>query len=185
MALNFAAKDAGEGVLSESLSAGLTLLAMRALGNREDAADAAQETLVRALEAIRERRIPTDAPLGAFIYGIARHVIADVIRKRVREGPCAGCEGLVATEPSPLDALILREERDRVTIALTRLSEEDRALLRDCYVDGHRIVDIAGGDGEPAERIRKRKSRALARLRAELGILPRGHVSKVNPMDRV
>lgn len=185
MSLDAAAKEAGEGVLPQSLSTGLTLLAVRALANREDAADAVQETLTRALGAIRENRIPAGAPLGAFVYGIARHVIADILRARMRERHNADCEGLAAIAPSSLDALVREEECAQVNGALARLPAQDQALLRRCYVNGERIVDIAEREGEPAERIRKRKSRALARLREELGVLLAGHVSTGKSTDPV
>jgi DNA-directed RNA polymerase specialized sigma24 family protein len=45
-------------------------------------------------------------------------------------------------------------------------------------VDGERVSAIAARLGEPAERVRKRKSRALERLRQELG---GGHKTSVTP----
>ena len=175
----------GRGALPESFSAGLRILAVRALGNEEDAADAVQETLARALAAVRADRIPSGVPLPAFVHGIARHVFADVLRKRFREGQTRDYENLPANAPSPLDGLVLKEECARLKRALDQLSERDRSLLRRCYMEGERLVDIARAQGQPAERVRKRKSRALARLRERLGTVPSGHVSARKPTDQV
>ena len=44
-----------------------------------------QETLARTIEALHADRVPDHVPLTHFLYGIARHVIADEIRRRVEE----------------------------------------------------------------------------------------------------
>ena len=67
--------------------------------------------------------------------------------------------------PDALKALVSAEERARVRAALLSLSESDRDLLGLCYVEGLAPTEIAERTGEPAERIRKRKSRAVERLR--------------------
>ena len=82
----------------ERLRAGLEILALRSLGDREAAEEAAQETLTRAVEASRQGRIKNPEKLGAFVRGIARHVIADMIRARKHT---TGLEGLAGT-PSTL-----------------------------------------------------------------------------------
>ena len=61
----------------EQLRLGLRIMALRALGDPEAAEEAVQETLVRALEALREGRPRDPEKLGAFVRGIARHVIAE------------------------------------------------------------------------------------------------------------
>lgn len=163
--------------LPASFTTGLELIAFRALGDREDARDAAQETLARALDAVRQGRVPTGVPLAAFVHGIGRHVITDVLRRRMRErGTAPAAELLAAPDPSPLDRLIDAEERERVHGALRQLSPADRDLLQRCFVHGERVVDIAGRLGEPAERVRKRKSRALERLREILAAIPGRHI---------
>lgn len=151
------------------LAAGLAIVAARAIGRGPDADDAVQEILARTVEALRAGRVPEGVPVAAFAYGIARHVLADVLRERARHaGPAVDAASLPAPQPSPLDQLIGAEERAAMDRALATLSDADRELLRDCYVRGLRLTDIAARVGEPAERIRKRKSRALQRLREAL-----------------
>jgi RNA polymerase sigma-70 factor (ECF subfamily) len=142
-------------------------MALRALGDPEAAEEAVQETLVRAVQALRDDRPTNPKNLGAFVHGIARHVIADVYRARQRS---AGAHempeaGHTSTADDPLTALINSEKRDRVRQALTQLSAGDREILHLSFFEGLTPVEIAGQLGEPAPRIRKRKSRALARLR--------------------
>lgn len=155
--------------LPPELAAGLAILAARCLGRGPDADDAVQEVLARAVEALAAGRVPDDVPVGVFVYGIARHVIADVLRERARRGgPAPDADLLPARGPSPLEQVISTEERERVARALAALPRADQELLHACYVAGERLADIAARLGEPAERVRKRKSRALARLRLAL-----------------
>ena len=148
-----------------ALAPRLEIIMTRALGAGEDARDAVQEVLHRAV-AVFARGGEIHGPLGAFLYGIAQHVIADVLRARARTvvNPAA-IELVPDGEPTPLDALIDAGERDAMRAALALLDAEDRELLRRCFVDGETVADIARATGERADRIRKRKSRAIMRLR--------------------
>ena len=151
----------------ERLRPGLQLMAVRSLGTVDAAEEAVQETLARAVAALARDQLADPAKLPAFVAGIARHVIVDMQRARYRS---VSLESLpVAAHPSyhpdALKALVLAEERARVRAALVSLSESDRDLLGLCYVEGLAPTEIAERTGEPAERIRKRKSRAMDRLR--------------------
>jgi len=145
----------------ERLRPGLQLMAVRSLGTADAAEEAVQETLARAVTALARDQLADPAKLPAFVAGIARQ------RARYRS---VSLESLpVAAHPSyhpdALKALVLAEERARVRAALVSLSESDRDLLGLCYVEGLAPTEIAERTGEPAERIRKRKSRAMDRLR--------------------
>jgi len=169
-------------LLPHTVEGGLLVVAVRSLGDVEEARDAVQEALSRALAAIRGDRLPPGVPLEAFVYGIARHVIADVQRRRVRERGAMGDPGDVAAPgPSALDVLVRAEEREAVVLALAVLPAADRELLERCFVQGERVAAIAARLGEPADRIRKRKSRALERLRERLRRRTDGHESASLP----
>lgn len=154
----------------ERLRLGLQMMALRALGDPDAAEEAVQETMVRALEALRDGRLSDPEKLGAFVRGIARHVIADAHRARQRSTPLQAVpEGELGTSSDdPLTALITAEERNRVRLALTQLSAGDRQILHLSFFEGLTPVEIAQRLGEPALRVRKRKSRALVRLRQAL-----------------
>ena len=151
----------------ERLRLGLQIMALRALGDPDAAEEAVQETLVRALEALRDGRPRDPEKLGAFVRAIARHVIADTQRAQRRSAPldAAPQPARDASPDDPLTALVTTEERDHIRLALTQLSAGDREILQLSFFEGLTPVEIAERLGEPALRIRKRKSRALGRLR--------------------
>lgn len=155
------------------LAHGMELIATRRLGCRADGSDAAQETLVRVLERIRAGAIADRDELARVAYGILRHVIADIHRLRARE--VSAIDDLQSNGPCPLDRMVIDDERSAVHSALGQLSEADRALLERCFVNGERVVAIAAALGEPPERVRKRKSRALERLATLLPGTARRH----------
>jgi RNA polymerase sigma factor (sigma-70 family) len=155
--------------LPQGLAEGLRIVVLRALGDGQEVDDLVQETLTRAIEAVRAGRIPDGVALGAYARGIARHVIADHMRGRSRDAAARSAlplDMLTSGSASALDALVTREEAVAVSRALERLDGRDRWLLERIYARGDRIVDVARETGEPPERLRKRKSRALERLRA-------------------
>lgn len=161
----------------EQLRAGLKAMALRALGDPEAADEVAQETLARAVEALRQQRVRAGASLGAFVRGIARHVIADVFRTRDRtSGPEALPETADPLSHDALATLISAQEREQLRGALEQLSAGDLEILHLAYVEGLTPAQIAARLDQPSDRIRKRKSRALNRLReAFLGETPTGH----------
>ena len=145
------------------IASGVETVAARRLGNRDDARDASQETMARLVELVRAGRIATAAELAPVAHGIARHVISDMLRARAQnEG--VPVDEIAAAGPDALDALVGAEERAALVAGLRRLAPRDRDLLRRCYVDGLGIEEIARALGERADRLRKRKSRALQRL---------------------
>jgi len=151
----------------EVLRSGVRLLALRSLRDPELAEEAAQETLARALAAVRDGQVRDPAHLGAFARGIARHVIADVHRARQRTIPLddAATIDRPCPDPDALQAMVSAEESARVRAALAALSQADRELLRLSFFEGLAPAELADRLGQPATRIRKRKSRALERLR--------------------
>ena len=150
----------------ERLRPGLQILALRSLGSMAAAEEAAQETLTRALVALQNGQPRDLDKIPAFVSGIARHVIADACRARTKEVPLDAMPEPAAAPVDALAALISTAEQEAVHAALAQLSSAERELLRLAFFEGLTPGDIAARLGQPAERIRKRKSRALERLRA-------------------
>lgn len=146
---------------------GIRIVALKALGSTDVAEEVAQETLTRALAALESDRLSDLQKLPAFVHGIARHVIADVHRSRQRtERLSARLEAASQQEdPDVLDALISRQQLERVRTVLEELSPRDREILRLCFFDGLEPTQITKLTGVPPSTIRKQKSRALERLR--------------------
>ncbi len=160
---------------------GLEIVAIRRLGDRDDASDAVQETLARLLDRVQSGAIATDGELAPVAWGIARHVITDMLRERQRKH--AVPDDVTCSRPGPLDALVSADDAAAVRRALQRLSADDQALLRRCFEHGERIGAIAAELGEPPERLRKRKSRALQRLAELLPNRSTSHETAPQPME--
>ncbi len=152
----------------EHLRTGLRMIALRRLRDADAANEAVQEILTRVFDLVRSGRIPRPEELIPIAYGIARHVLADVIRSRLRaqrELPLAGSFEPASPAYDALAPLIAAEEHQRLRFALAQLGVEDRELLRLTFYEELTSSELGRRLGEPPERIRKRKSRALERLR--------------------
>lgn len=170
----------------EGLRAGLRIMALRALGDPEAADEVAQETLARTSAALRDGGPADPAKLGAFVAGIARDVIADSLRARYRSVPLdvVPDHALPSHDPDPLGALVTAAESERVRAALAALRPRDRELLRLSFFEGLTPTELGARLGERVDRIRKRKSRALERLRRALAGGPPGHGPKDPPTGK-
>lgn len=158
--------------LPATIQAGLELVASRRLDSADDVQEVVQETLARTLAALRHGRIPRGVTLGAYAGGVLRHVIADRLRERHRRsgrGAPVDPDTLPAPHTDPLQRLVAEEGVARLRRALRGISSAERALLRRIYVAGEKVAEIARRTGEPAERVRQRKFRALRRLRELMG----------------
>lgn len=149
---------------------GLRIMARRALGDDDAAEDVVQEALLRALRAVTTEIAADPDRLGAFVGGIARHVIADVKRSAARYTTQDGTLYALSTTPDALATLLKQEEQARVRAAIEALSLSDQVIIRSSFYEGLTPTEIAERLRQPAERVRKRKSRALARLRAVLDV---------------
>ncbi|MDB4874760.1 MAG: polymerase sigma factor [Gemmatimonadetes bacterium] len=158
----------------ETLANGVRILALRRLGDADAARDVVQETMARLLDALGKGQLRDPERVGAFARGIAHHVIVDYRRAT---GRLTTLPDELANEaaPSALDLLVRDEEVERMRAALARLSSGDRELLHLAFVENLSPRAVAARMREPAERVRKRKSRALARLR-EVFLGAVGHV---------
>lgn len=152
----------------ELLRNGLRMMALRALADADLADDVAQEALLRALRAVTPDIAADDQRLGAFVGGIARHVIADFHRSTRRTLQLSAATIYPIADSDALAGMVAAEELHRIRCAITRLSANDQIIIRASFFEGLTPTEIADRVAEPVERVRKRKSRALARLRGEL-----------------
>ena len=110
--------------------------------------------------------------IAAFAFETAKNHCMHRERSRGREFKAA--ERLTLSPPVvPPDVLttVISEERARaVSDAINSLSEEDRRLLEMTYMEGRTSPDIGRVLGVAPNAVRGRRHRALARLRALLGI---------------
>jgi RNA polymerase sigma-70 factor (ECF subfamily) len=125
-----------------------------------DADDAAAETFVRAWTALPNYR-DTGAPFVAWLYGIARHVVADEFRRRQRMEPRAELpDGPVETRGT--------EDRLDLRAAIDRLPEEQRLVIELKFLAGLKNPEIAALLGTTTGAVNAKQWRALNTLNAAL-----------------
>jgi RNA polymerase sigma-70 factor (ECF subfamily) len=148
---------------------------MRRTGNAEVAADLTSETFAAALASAARYR-PEDGEPQAWLFGIARHKLADALR--------SGSVEDTARRRLRMDAIVLDDEAiERIEAlasldvsaivlvdALDELPPEQRAAVHDRVVLERSYGDIARELSTSPLVVRKRVSRGLATLRARLGV---------------
>ncbi len=150
-------------------------LAARLLGDRTAAEDATQEVFLKVYRAA-DRLDPDRDPM-AWLTVITYNVVRDIWRTRERKahGRAVPIDGEVLSEDrlpgreADPETLTLDRERDlAVQAAISRLPEDMRivVLLHDWHGRGHEEIGRLIGASHAA--VRKRYSRALARLAEEL-----------------
>ena len=125
------------------------------------AEDAVAETFVRAWTALPRYR-DTGAPFVAWLYGIARHVVADVHRDRARVQPEAEPpQGATTVSDRPEERLVLGA-------ALARLPAEQRAVIELKYLADLSNEQVGIALGKSPGAVNAQQWRALASLRSML-----------------
>ncbi len=120
------------------------------------AEDVVAETFLRAWKALPRYR-DTGAPFVSWLYGIARHVVADELRKAKRLEPRDTLPE-IAFEGSEDDRLVL-------AAALERLPKEQRRVIEMKYLLGLKNPEVAEALGKSVGAVNAMQWRALATLR--------------------
>lgn len=163
------------------LASGVRIIALRSLGDADAAQDIVQETLARAMQGLAEGRLRDRRALGGFVRAIARHVIADELHRRTRVVPLDPEMPVAAEESDPLAGLVRAEQVAALRRVMRRLAPGDRRVIHLAFVDGLTPAAIAERLHEPRARVRKRKSRALERLREAFRALQSRHEPPTRP----
>ncbi len=131
--------------------------AYRILRNHDDALDATQDVLVRALAA------PRTEHFVAWLRRVTINLSIDLVRRRRTEG--------LSTEPQAPDAEtpIEDERRSRLVAALEGLTPQQRSVLVAKACDGETFEAIARSMGIAASTAKTHYVRALRRMRDLLG----------------
>lgn len=122
------------------------------------AEDAVGETFARAWAGVPRYR-DQGVPFVAWIYGIARHVVADALRAGIRVEPRA--------EPRLDEPVVRDHDLDRLTLgaALDRLPPEQRAVIEMKYLAGLTNGEVGLALGKTPGAVNTQQWRALAALR--------------------
>ncbi len=130
-------------------------LALRSLGNHHDAEDVTQQVFVGAWRG-RHTLDPGKGPLGAWLVGITRHTVNDVLAQRARTTRNLAA---VAANPEPSASAFDNAVTDRVLVAhaLESLGEPKATILR-----------LALGEGETHEEISRRLDLPLGTVKSHV-----------------
>jgi RNA polymerase sigma-70 factor, ECF subfamily len=150
----------------ELFSPRLFRYAMRLLGDHQHAEECVSETFSRFLTAIKNGGGPRDN-LQAYLYRAAHNWITDFYRKRPPEELV---ESILLRDPqqNPVMVVAKDQERERVRIALLRLTDEQRQVILLRFYEDWPYEEIAAALGKSYEATRALHHRALVGLRKML-----------------
>ena len=144
-------------------------LAMRLLGDREDAADVTQDVLVRLWQ--RGGAVPPEQQT-AWVLTVTRNACLDVLRKRqTRETYTPPAHDAAEATSMTHGPDVLAEASDfraRIERALAGLSEPYRSIVLLREVEDHTYEDIATAVGLPLNTVKVYLHRGRQRLRDAL-----------------
>ena len=142
-------------------------VALRTLGNPDDAADAVQDALVSAYRAAASYR--GDAAVTTWLHRIVVNACLDLVRRRSAR-PTTPLDETVTGLPAT-DALTPRETAQQVLAALRTLPIEQAAAVVLVDVEGFPVAQAAAILEVPEGTVKSRCARARARLAALLADL--------------
>jgi RNA polymerase sigma-70 factor (ECF subfamily) len=151
-------------------------IALRLLGDTEQACDATQETFVRAYEKLPQFRL--ESSFTTWIYRVATNICLDQLR-RGRRAPLTG-ELSSADDDNPgvrdvpngsAGPDVRAEQREQAVLvhgALQRLAADHRAIIVLFDLQGLSYQDVVEALGIPLGTVKSRLNRARLALRDEL-----------------
>jgi RNA polymerase sigma-70 factor, ECF subfamily len=142
----------------------LWAVALRTLGDREEAADALQDALISAFRSAD--RFRGDAAVTTWLHRIVVNACLDRVRRR-QSRPTVP---LADTDPHPIAPVDSDTALD-VRAALAKLPHEQRAALILVDIEGYPVGDAAAILQVPEGTVKSRCARGRARLAALLGHL--------------
>jgi RNA polymerase sigma-70 factor (ECF subfamily) len=161
-------------VLMERHGRAVHRLAFRMTGNEQDAEDVVQESFLRAYRNLEH--FEARSQFGSWLYRIAANCAYDALRGRARRAariePKTSADDLgdhvAAEDPGPERLFAGVEVRQRVQVALARMSALERAAFILRHLEGMSTAEIAGALGLEGEAAKQSVFRAVRKVREEL-----------------
>jgi RNA polymerase sigma-70 factor (ECF subfamily) len=139
-------------------------VALRTLGDREEAADALQDAVISAYRSAH--RFRGESAVTTWLHRIVVNACLDRVRRRQARPTVPLVETELTAAPAPD-----RETALAVRAALARLPFDQRAALVLVELEGYPVAEAAGLLGVPEGTIKSRCARGRARLATLLGQL--------------
>jgi RNA polymerase sigma-70 factor (ECF subfamily) len=139
--------------------------------------DLTSEVFVRVLEALRRGKMWRTTP-DAWIFGIARNVVADHYRKKNRQPEVMLDERLaLPDEHGPIQRVMAAERHRELTQAITCLTDEQRDVILLRFMEGLSINDVAEALNKTPGAVKGLQHRALRTLSEAMGHLSGEYVT--------
>jgi RNA polymerase sigma-70 factor (ECF subfamily) len=139
---------------------------LRLLGDETVAEDAFQQTWVRVAERIG--RYDGARPFGPWLFGVARHLALDHLRRRQPQSLDEVDEPTAPLESDPLALATARQREAGLAEAVAALAPLDREVLTLRFEEDLVLPQLAATLGVPVPTAKARLYRALTRLREKL-----------------
>jgi RNA polymerase sigma-70 factor (ECF subfamily) len=156
------------GTLVEQFQPTVYAIALRRLGNPNDAMELAQEVFLHVLRRIGQLREPER--FAGWLRQVAVRMAINRATRRVAPPSVevGVLENASGRPDEPLDQLISRERAERLWEALGQLKSLDREALDAFYIRGHSLIEIAEMLGVPLGTVKRRLHTARKRLKLAL-----------------
>lgn len=169
IAAHLAGDQAAFGVLVARHRDRAWAVALRTLGNPEDAADAVQEAFVKAYRTVASFR--GDALFTTWLHRIVVNACLDLVR---RQRPTSQLDETAAAIADPANPVERLDTGRDVLAALARISPEQRAAIVLVDLEGYSVEEAAGVLDCAVGTVKSRCHRGRVQLAELLGYLRPG-----------
>lgn len=159
-----AGDQAAFGELFTQFQGSIHAIALRRLGDPNDAQELVQDVFVQAMQKLNQLRTPE--AFGGWLRQITvRMAINRLVRRRIAFAtePVI-LQSTVLAKDAPEDALMDQERAEQVRDGISRLREMDRQTLEAFYVRGQSLAQMADEFDAPIGTIKRRLHVARKRL---------------------
>jgi RNA polymerase sigma-70 factor (ECF subfamily) len=138
------------------------------LKSPEAVEDVRQETFSRFFVALRDGKILHPVRLGSYVNSMCNHVVSELYRFDQRHAPMDEEEedNVPASGMDALDEIVLKETQKKVREILDTLSERDRRVLREIFIEERDKDDVCRDFGVDREYLRVLLYRAKQAFKA-------------------
>ena len=145
-------------------------VAFRMCNDADAAKDVTQDVFVSALKTLRKFR--GDAQLGTWFHRVAVNSSLDHLRRSKRRRESGEVDpGVASTDPGPEELAAGASRAAEVRRALTKLSDEHRAVLVLCDLEGCDYAEVSKALDIPLGTVKSRIHRARLEMARLLGHL--------------
>jgi len=152
---------------TRAYAASIGRLCMAFTGSQADSEELVQETLLAAYDAFPTYR--AEGSVRAFLFGIARRICGRFTETQARQKARLRLVHDTSRGADASELALEKERAVRARDALSKLKPSEREALVLRYDAGLSFREVAVACGIDEAAARKRVSRALARVRAEIG----------------